>query len=58
MKRFAVFSGDKFYPSGGWNDFRSSHDTHDEARNAATTGDWWQIVDLMTGQVVEQGLKP
>ena len=53
-KRFAVFSGDRFYPNGGWDDHRSNHATLAEARRAPAPGDWWQIVDLATGQVVER----
>jgi hypothetical protein len=52
VKRFAVFSGDQFYPNGGWNDFRSSHATLAQAKKASAPGDWWQIVDLLTGQIV------
>jgi len=52
VKRFAVFSGERFYPSGGWYDYRSSYDTLDEAVEAPTSGDWRHIVDQMTGQIV------
>lgn len=54
VKRFAVFSGDQFYPNGGWDDYRSSHATLKEARGASAPGDWRQIVDLTTGQIVKQ----
>ena len=33
MKRFIVFSGDTYYPAGGWNDMLMSADTIEEARN-------------------------
>lgn len=51
IKRYAVFSGDRFYPSGGWYDYRSSYDTLDEAVEAQTSGDWRHVVDLSTGQI-------
>lgn len=58
MKRFAVFAGDVYYPCGGWNDYRESFDTLDEARryvfNWACRADWWHIVDLTTREVVAQ----
>jgi hypothetical protein len=54
VKRYAVFTGDKYYPDGGWNDYKSSHDTLAEARRmpAPAPGSWSQIVDLMTGQSI------
>jgi hypothetical protein len=55
VKRFAVFSGDQYYPDGGWGDFKSSHDTLDEAKSEKTRGDWWHIVDLVAGRIVESG---
>lgn len=54
VKRYAIFSGDQFYPDGGWSDYRSSHDTLSEARHALAPRDWWQIVDLTTGEIVER----
>lgn len=35
MKRFLVFAYDTYYPRGGWTDFRSAHDTLEEAKAAA-----------------------
>jgi hypothetical protein len=43
MKRFLVFAGDDYYPSGGWKDFHSDHDTLKEAAdvvNARHVEDW------------------
>jgi hypothetical protein len=31
LKRFLVFSGDKYYPAGGWLDLMNSFDTEDAA---------------------------
>jgi hypothetical protein len=53
VKRFVVFSGDQFYANGGWGDYRSSHATLTAARRAPAPGDWWQIVDLATGNVFD-----
>lgn len=54
MKRFALFAGDEHYPSGGWGDHQSSHDTLEEAILAKATvpGDWFHVVDLLAGRVV------
>lgn len=52
MKRFLVFSGDNYYPQGGFDDFRSDHDTIEEAKQAAESanGDWAQVADTQTGE--------
>lgn len=66
MKRFLLFAGDTYYPSGGWQDFKKSFDTVLEAVKTAAgntkdtdlkggTWDWWQVVDLETGKMVEEG---
>jgi len=34
MKRFLLFFGESYYPSGGWKDFQGSFDTVHEARKA------------------------
>lgn len=34
LKRFFVFAYYHFYPNGGLNDFKSSHDSLDEAKEA------------------------
>jgi len=31
MKRFLIFTGDDYYPCGGFSDFDSAHDTLNEA---------------------------
>ncbi len=54
VKRFVLFAGSDYYPSGGWDDFRSSHDTIEEAIAAAALPhrwgtDWWQVVDIQNG---------
>lgn len=64
---FLVFSGENYYPSGGWNDLQSCHDTREEAVAAAIAilrdgipvgnsmwdQDWAQVVDMQTRTVIE-----
>lgn len=59
MKRFLLFAGYAYYPSGGWNDFHSSYDTQEEASQKIlsliqheTSLEWFHIIDLETGQKV------
>lgn len=55
MKRYLLFAGDTYYPSGGWSDFHSDHDTIEEAlaaKNGLEYIDWYQIVDSTTVKVV------
>lgn len=66
MKRYLVFAGLAYYPSHGWLDFRSSHDSLDDAiaageealRSATSSADdldWWHVVDIEAGAVVAPG---
>lgn len=57
MKKFLLFSGSIYYASGGWLDFKSSHDTLEEANQTAMANishgyDWWHVVDTETMQEV------
>ncbi len=54
MKKYLLFSGDMYYPCGGWDDFQGEYDTIEEAKEIAEKqGDeWWQIVDLATREVI------
>lgn len=57
MKRYAIFSWLPYEAFGGWNDFQESHETVDAARAVAVADTYctkWQIVDLTTGQIVEE----
>ena len=57
MKRFLLFTGMAFYPSGGWDDFKGDFKSQDEAHTEAMaryeglprgldkTDYWAQIVD-------------
>lgn len=67
MKRFLVFGGAIYYPSGGWDDFQVGFETMAEAREAVATNQllpgwggawhWWHIVDLETGKKIYEGEK-
>lgn len=58
MKKYVLFGGDVFYPLGGWQDFKGDFDDIPQALNAAANGrwGWWQIVDLETGEMAQEGL--
>lgn len=56
MKQYLLFSGDTYYPYGGWRDFDESFDSIDEAEKYISNNhapDWWQIVDIKTGKIVK-----
>lgn len=57
MKQFLLFSGDTYYPGGGWEDYKGDYATQEEAIAAskADEHDWFQIVDLQTTQIVHEG---
>ena len=54
MKRYLLFSGDEFYPCGGWNDFQGEYDTVEEAKEIAEKqgDDWWQIVNFAAREII------
>jgi hypothetical protein len=49
MQRYLLFSGNQFYPGGGWDDLRGEFATFEEAREKADKldDDWFHIVDLL-----------
>lgn len=61
MKRFVIFSGDEYYPRGGWEDFVGSTDTLSEAMDHEAEGRdprringyWSHIVDMETQTIVD-----
>lgn len=57
MKRYLVFKFYDYYPGGGWNDFKGSFDSLEEAIQEAKVDrkdyDYCQIVDINDGSVVE-----
>ena len=56
MKKYLVFNGYVYYPRGGWSDFKESFRTLEEAQDYVKQwpGDWWQIVDADTGELVAE----
>lgn len=58
MLQFVLFAGSKFYPNKAWEDFKGSYATMAEAYKGAAIErgsiEWWQIVDLETGLIVDQ----
>lgn len=66
MRRFLLFTGRDYYPSGGWNDFVRDFETEEDAvvlgkallRAADTSADgqWAHVVDTETGQMTEVSL--
>lgn len=54
MKRYLLFKGAEFYPSGGWDDFEGDYETIQEAKDNTQDCDWWQIVDTQTGSVIRK----
>lgn len=55
---YLLFIGSAYYPSGGWDDFKGSFQTLDEAieaKNRYRTEDWWHIVSLIESAIVAQG---
>jgi hypothetical protein len=59
MKRYALFAFEGYYPNGGWSDFIGSFETQEEAKNARPERmEYFQVVDLTTGQIVDEGRIP
>ena len=66
MKRYLLFAGYKYYPSGGWEDFIESFDDIQIAilrgqklllMEDCTEKDWWRVVDSIRGENVASGGK-
>ncbi len=57
MKRFLLFAMSQYYPRGGWDDFRDSYDTKEEAVIAVASikCDWWHVVDTEDSDIVCSG---
>lgn len=53
IKRFVIFAGSQYYPTGGYADHKCSFDTFEEAekqiKEYKERYDWRQIWDLETG---------
>ena len=57
MKRYLLFAGEDYYPSGGAYDFVGSFDSIDEAVNALNYKEyrdcWANVFDLTTEKIVK-----
>lgn len=55
MKRFFLFGGDNYYPSGGWGDFVGDFDSRRDAvlSGMASKNDWWHVIDIQTKKVID-----
>lgn len=55
-KRYFIFAGDYYYPSGGMFDFVGSVDSLDEVDSILEDieHDWMDILDLVTGEKVDR----
>jgi hypothetical protein len=57
--RFLLFAGDRYYPDKAWRDFKGAFETVPAALTGAANVncDWWQIVDLETMSIAEEGTR-
>jgi len=53
MKRYMLFAGDHYYPSGGMNDFKGTFDTVLEAVMRIGDNDWWHVYDIQKDQKLD-----
>jgi hypothetical protein len=57
---FLTFTGEEYYPGGGWDDYKGVRSTIEAARMVAEeaegSNDWYQIVDTASLKLVEQGI--
>lgn len=55
MKRYLLFCGYQYYPSGGWEDFAGSYDSIREAILSIIDihFDWYHIVDTETMDIID-----
>jgi hypothetical protein len=50
---YLLFCGDSYYPTGGWNDFKGSYKTLEEAINSSNDdNDWWHVVSTETWEIM------
>ena len=60
LGRYLLFSGEYFYPNGGWNDFRLHAETTLSLTNFITEltekglmeGQWWHIYDTEKFEII------
>lgn len=63
MKRYWLFSGDRYYPSGGMDDFKGCFDTVEEAllkmvEIQSSGADWWHLYDALEERRVHEWRSP
>lgn len=64
MKRYLVFTGECYYPSGGWEDFHSDYDELSTAIQIAQNIDanheysWSHVVDTDSMKIIENKPTP
>jgi len=54
--RYLLFAGERYYPSGGWSDYKMDFVSVESAIQAVIgldDYDWWQVVDSETRSIVE-----
>ena len=53
---YYVFSGEHYYPAGGWGDFIGEAETLDDALALAAKfqGDWYEVVSVETLSIVAE----
>ena len=53
---FILFTGDSYYPCGGWNDYRGVYVSLEQAKESFekehSKCDWAHIVDISTHEIV------
>lgn len=59
--RYMLFSGPTYYPDGGFNDYRGSYESVEEAvaeitlrRDQTRMVDWFHVVDKQTLEIVRE----
>ncbi len=54
IKQFALFAGERYYPSGGWCDFKGTFDSKQDAavywldKYSDDCSPWFHVIDLKT----------
>lgn len=55
VRRYVVLRGKDHNPEQGWYDYTDSFDSREEAEEHLTLNDaddeWWQVLDLSTGEL-------
>ena len=58
MKRFLLFNGSYYHPSGGWWDFNNDFELMEQAIAATNSFNpeftWWHIIDTTSGEIVSE----